>query len=60
MYVQCVQGVVTCLQEFNAYPFDSASPTLRTLQSGLPSSNELVPSFSSAHALGEEKVNTIL
>ena len=57
---QCVQNVVACLQEFDAYSFDPASPTLRTLQTGLPASNELVASFSSPHALGEEKVNTFL
>ena len=56
---QCVQDLISCMHEFESFPFDPSLPTLRTLQSALPASDELV-SFHSAHARGLEKVNTFL
>ncbi len=57
---QCVQDLITCMGEFDSYPFDSASPTLRTLQSAMPASGELITDFNSAHIAGEEKVTNFL
>ena len=57
---QCVQDLVTCMQEFKAFPFDASSPTLRTLQSAMPASDELIADFNSAHAAGERKLNNFL
>lgn len=57
---QCVQDLVACMNEFDCFPFDPASPTLRTLQSAMPASNELVADLNSAHAAGEEKLTSFL
>ena len=57
---QHVQNLVTCMCEFDSYPFDPASPTLRTLQSAMPASGELTADFNSAHAAGEEKLTDFL
>lgn len=57
---QCVQDLVTCMCEFDSYPFDPASPTLRTLQSAMPASGEVIADFNSAHAAGEEKLTNFL
>ena len=56
----CVQDLVTCMCEFDSYPFDPASPTLRTLQSAMPASGELIADFNSAHTAGEEKPTNFL
>ena len=45
---QCVQGLVACMRKFDSYLFDPASPTLRTLQSAMPASDELVADSNSA------------
>ena len=57
---QCVQNLIACMYEFDAYPFDPASTTLRTLQSAIPASDELVDDFNSAQAAGEEKLMSFL
>ena len=57
---QCVQDLVACMHEFDSLPFDAASPTLRTLQSAMPASDELIADFNSAHAYGEDKLIGIL
>ncbi len=54
---QCVQDLISCVREFDSFPFNPASPTLRTLQ---PASNELIADFNSAHAYGEEKLTSFL
>ena len=54
---QCAQDLVTCMCEFDSYPF---APTLRTLQSAMPASNELIVDFNSAHAAGKEKLTNFL
>ncbi len=56
---QCVQDLVACMHEFDSFPFDPASPTLRTLQSAIPASDVLIVDFNSAHA-GEEKLTGFL
>jgi len=57
---QCVQDLVICLCEFDAYPFNPSSPVLRTLQSAIPASDKLIADFNSAYAAGEEKLTTFL
>ena len=57
---QCVLELVTCMHEFDSFPFDPSSPTPRTLQSATPASAELVADFNSAHAAGEEKLTSFL
>ena len=44
------------MNEFDSFPFDPASPTLRTLQSAMPASDKLTADFNSAHADGEKKL----
>ncbi|KAG0712019.1 hypothetical protein GWK47_019337 [Chionoecetes opilio] len=53
---QCVQNLVACMKEFDSFPFNSASPTLPTLQSAIPANDELVEDFNSVYAAGEEKL----
>jgi len=53
---QCVQNLVACMHEFDSFPFDPISPIIRTLQSAMPASNELIADFNSALASGEEKL----
>ncbi len=53
---QCVQDLIACMHEFDSFPFNPASPTLRTLQSAMPASSQLVADFNSAHAAGEMKL----
>ncbi|CAJ1050849.1 hypothetical protein KUCAC02_009112 [Xyrichtys novacula] len=57
---QCVHNLIACMDEFDSLPFNPASPTLRTLQSAMPASDELVADFKSAHSAGEEKLNIFL
>ena len=45
---QCVQGLVACMRKLDSYPFDPASPTLRTLQSAMPASDEHAADSNSA------------
>ena len=33
---QAIQDLISCFKEFDCFPFDPASPTLRTLQSTIP------------------------
>ena len=44
------------MHEFDLFPFTPASPTLRTLESAMPASSQLVADFNSAHAAGEIKL----
>jgi len=37
-----LQDLVTCMHEFDSFPFDQSSPNLRTLQSAMPASDELI------------------
>jgi hypothetical protein len=57
---QCVQDLTACMLEFNSFPFDHSSPTLRTLQSAMPASAELVADFNSAQSTGEEKLTSFM
>ena len=57
---QCVQDLVTCLSEFDSFPFDPSSPVLRTLQSAIPASDKMTADFNTAYAAGEEKLSIFL
>ena len=57
---QVVQNLSNCCSEFECYPFDPALPTLRTLQSAVPASENLVADLRSAHADGEAKLMKFL
>lgn len=57
---QCVQNLVASLDEFDSFPFKLASLTLRTLQSAMPATDELVADFNSAQAAGELKLTGFL
>lgn len=48
------------MNEFDFYPFDAASPTLRTLQAAMSATDELVADLHSALAAGEEKLTNFL
>jgi len=48
------------MHEFDSFPFDQSSPNLRTLQSAIPASDELIVDFKSAHIVGEDKLISFL
>ena len=37
---QAIQDLISCFKEFDCFPFDPASPTLRTLQSAIPATSQ--------------------
>ena len=53
---QCVQDLVTCVHQFDSYPFDPASPTFCALQSAISASSELAAEFRSVKVAGEKKL----
>ncbi|KAL8608663.1 hypothetical protein ACOMHN_002892 [Nucella lapillus] len=57
---QAIQDLQGCMTEFNAQPFDTSSPALRSLQSGLAASPELVQDLNTAFADGQDQVETLL
>ena len=57
---QAVRDIISCVEEFDCYPFDAASPALRTLQSPIPASPELIRDFSTARQDGESKLKSFL
>jgi len=57
---QCVQNLIAGMLEFDSFPFNLTSTTLRTLQSAMPASSQLVADFNSAHAAGEMKLEGFL
>ena len=52
---QAIQSIISCVEEFDCYPFDAASSKLRTLQSAIPASPELIRDFSTARQDDESK-----
>ena len=38
---QAIQDLISCFKEFDCFPFDPASPTLRTIQSAIPAVPDL-------------------
>ena len=57
---QAVQDLQACLNDFDADPFDESKPTLRSLQSGLVTSPELVTDQKTALQDGRTQVETFL
>lgn len=57
---QAVQDLISCIDEFDCFPFNPASPNLRTLQSAIPPSTELVHDFATAKADGESKLKEFM
>ena len=53
---QAMQDISSCINEFDCDPFDLTKPTLRSLQSGMIASEELVEDFETAHDDGEALV----
>jgi len=53
---QAVQDLITCFNEFDCFPFDPASPTLRTLQLAIPATPELIQDFNKAKQDGETQL----
>ena len=53
---QAMQDLSSCINEFDCDPFDLTKPTLRSLQSGMIASEELVEDFETAHDDGEALV----
>ena len=52
---QTVEILIGTLQEWNANPWNTEIPTLRSLESGLLASEELVKDFNSAKEEGEKQ-----
>ena len=44
------------MQEFNSFPFSPDAPTQCTPQSAIPTPDDLVADFKSAHVTGEDKL----
>ena len=57
---QAVQDLLACMTDFEAEPFDISSPILRSLQSGLVASLELVHDLKTALPDGQAQVETFL
>ena len=55
-----MQDLSSCINEFNCDPFDLTKPTLKSLQSGMIASEELVKDFETAHDDGEGHVKNSL
>ena len=51
-----MQNISDCLKEFGTDPFDQSNTQLRSLQSGIPASKELVNDFKTAKSDGEKWV----
>ena len=57
---QAIQDLQACITEFDANPFDESKPTLRTLQSGLIASSELILDLKMALEVGQRQAETLL
>lgn len=57
---QAVQDLQHCMKEFSAEPFHNSSPSLRSLQSGLIASPQLVQDFNTAFQDDHDQVETLL
>lgn len=57
---QAVQDLLSCMKDFEAEPFDESNPTLRSLQSGMVASPELVQDFKTALQDGQTQSEAIL
>ena len=57
---ESVQNIVECFKEYGSYPFDPDNQELRTLQSGVLASQELVDDFKRANDDGEKQLESML
>ena len=57
---QVAQDLVSCITEFDCFPFDPASPNLRTLKSATPAPPNLIYDFSTTKQDGEFKLKAYL
>ena len=57
---QAVQDIQACMKDFGADPFDTSLPTLRSLQSGVIASPELVHDFMTALPDAQAQVEILL
>ena len=57
---QAVQDIISCFKEFDCFPFDPASPTLRTLQSAIPATPELIRDSKKAKQDGETQLKIFM
>lgn len=57
---QEVQDLQACMNDFDAEPFDTSSPTLRSLQSGLVALPEFIQDLKTALSDGQTQVETFL
>jgi len=57
---QAVQDLQACMKDFDAEPFDISSPKLRSLQSGLVASPELVHDLETALPHGQAQAGTLM
>ena len=57
---QAVQDMISCIKEFDCFPFNLASPALRTLQSAIPATLELIRDFKKAKQDGETQLKVFM
>ena len=57
---QAVQDLILCIREFDCFPFDPTSPTLRTLQSAIPAPAALIRDFNAAKKDGESQLKAFM
>ena len=57
---QAVQDLISCIRKFDCFPFDLASPNLRTLQSAILAPPELIRDFFTAKKDGESKLKAFM
>ncbi len=52
--------LLSCFKEFDCFPFDPASPTLRSLQFAIPSPPKLIHDFNTAKQDGESYLKAFM
>ena len=57
---QAVQDLLTCMEDFEADPFEESTSTLRSLQSGVTASSEILNDLKIALDEGYKQANDIL
>ena len=57
---QAIQDLISCFKGFDCFPFDPVSPTLRTLQSTIPATPELIQDSKKAKQDGEAKLKIFM
>ena len=57
---QAVQDIIASIKEFDCFPFNPASPTIRTMQSAIPAPAELIHDFRTTKEAGETQLKTLM